>query len=72
MLLLSQRAVGGRHWRNVEKEAAVFDEAGTVWKPGQRLQAGGPAQDPGMENSVVLSPAPTHSDAGISPGLPHQ
>lgn len=57
--------------RNVERRSV------SVWKPGQRLQAGGPAQDLGMENSsekesVVLSPAPAHSDAGIPPGSSHQ
>lgn len=84
MLLLSQHAVGGKKWediaRNVEREAAVCDEAGVVClrgSLGQRLLAGGPAQDLGMENSsekesVVLSPARAHSDAGMSPGLPHQ
>lgn len=70
-----------RGWRmeseGIVKEAAVFNEAASAsaWKPGPKLQAGGPAPDPWIENStdketVVLIPAQTHSDAEISPGLP--
>lgn len=69
----------GMELEGIVKEAAVCNEAASasVWKPGPRLQAGGPAPDPWTENStgketVVLIPAQTHGDAGTSPGLPRR